>query len=269
MPTFMLNTGWSDKMWILDYNTLLLCHETLAIFYFQNSDIKPVSDHTYIAYYSIQCRCTCLCEASRTFNSLPRSGNTPKWSLPTTLRPLTANVFAESPSVKMSVHCFEFRPPASLASSSLGIPRILLDLVFWHFLLSWLWKKQYWTTTLISQKFFSGSYSKKKCLVQYLCFELHPVHDVFNNTTLSHLPREIKMLVAWYNETFLRFDLSDNIIDIKAACALRTFEGTQCSEIDKFRVASIWLLLPRGKSKSPGATGGCYSTALYILYFLF
>ena len=33
----------------VDYNTLLPHHETLAIFYFQNLDIKPVSDLTYIA----------------------------------------------------------------------------------------------------------------------------------------------------------------------------------------------------------------------------
>lgn len=61
-------------------------------------------------------------------------------------------------------------------------------------------------------------------LILYLCFELHPVHDVFNNTTLSHLPREINILDEWYNEsmTFLGFNLSDNIIYNKAACALRT-----------------------------------------------
>ena len=96
-------------------------------------------------------------------------------------------------------------------------------------------------------------------LVLYLCFELHPVHDVFNNTTLSHLPREINILDEWYNEsmTFLGFNLSDNIIYNKAACALRTFEGPQCSEPDKFRVASVWFLLTRPKSKSLGATGGC------------
>ena len=96
-------------------------------------------------------------------------------------------------------------------------------------------------------------------LVLYLCFELHPVHDVFNNTTLSHLPREINILDEWYNEsmTFLGFNLSDNIIYNKAACALRTFEGPQCPEPDKFRVASVWFLLTRPKSKSLGATGGC------------
>lgn len=93
-------------------------------------------------YYTLK-SCTCLCEASRTFRSLPRSGNTPKWSLPTTLKPLTAKVLAESPSVRMRVHWLELRPPASLASSSLGIPRILLDFDFWHFLLSWLWNPKF------------------------------------------------------------------------------------------------------------------------------
>ena len=96
----------------------------------------------YIVFHSlIEFLNTCLCDASLTFNSLPRSGNTPYWSLPTTLKPLTASVLAESPSVRISVHCLEFLPPASLASSSLGMPRILLCLLFWHFLLSCVWNR--------------------------------------------------------------------------------------------------------------------------------
>lgn len=41
---------------------------------------------------------------------------------------LTAKVLAESPSVKMSVQSAEYRPPASLASSSFWMPtrRVLL-----------------------------------------------------------------------------------------------------------------------------------------------
>ena len=60
--------------------------------------------------------------ASRTLRSLPRSGKTPYRSRPTTERPDTASAFAESPSVRMRVQCSELRPPASLASSSLGMP---------------------------------------------------------------------------------------------------------------------------------------------------
>jgi hypothetical protein len=60
--------------------------------------------------------------ASRTLRSLPRSGKTPYSSRPMTLRPLMARAFAESPSVRISVHLSEPRPPALLASSSFGIP---------------------------------------------------------------------------------------------------------------------------------------------------
>jgi hypothetical protein len=65
---------------------------------------------------------TCLCDASLTFNNLPRSGNTPYLSLPTTPRPDTANVLAESPSVRINVQSSEFLVPASLASSNFGTP---------------------------------------------------------------------------------------------------------------------------------------------------
>mmetsp|Transcript_51855 Transcript_51855/g.112427 ORF Transcript_51855/g.112427 Transcript_51855/m.112427 type:complete len:259 (+) Transcript_51855:682-1458(+) len=41
-------------------------------------------------------------------------------------RPATARAFAESPSVRISVQSCEFLLPASLASSSLGMPRILV-----------------------------------------------------------------------------------------------------------------------------------------------
>ena len=43
-------------------------------------------------------------DASLTFNIFPRNGKTPYASLPTTLNPLIAIVFAESPSVKIRVH---------------------------------------------------------------------------------------------------------------------------------------------------------------------
>lgn len=49
-------------------------------------------------------------------------GKTPKRSRPTTDSPATASDLAESPSVRISVQCSELRPPASLASSSLGMP---------------------------------------------------------------------------------------------------------------------------------------------------
>ncbi len=58
----------------------------------------------------------------RTYTHL--SGKTPKRSLPTTLRPLMASDLAESPSVRISVHVWLLRPPASLASSSLGMPGV-------------------------------------------------------------------------------------------------------------------------------------------------
>lgn len=69
---------------------------------------------------------TCLCEASRTLRSLPRSGYTPYLSRPTTPKPATAKVLAESPSVKIKVQSNEFLVPASLASSNLAMPFNLL-----------------------------------------------------------------------------------------------------------------------------------------------
>lgn len=67
---------------------------------------------------------TCFLVASRTFNSLPRNGNTPYRSRPTTPKPATASVLAESPSVRMSVQSSDFVVPAQFASSSLGTPAI-------------------------------------------------------------------------------------------------------------------------------------------------
>mmetsp|Transcript_3117 Transcript_3117/g.7422 ORF Transcript_3117/g.7422 Transcript_3117/m.7422 type:complete len:262 (-) Transcript_3117:821-1606(-) len=74
--------------------------------------------------------------ASRTFSTLPRSGNTPYRSLPTTDNPATARDFAESPSVRIRVHSAECLPPASLASSSLGTPitRVTLAVLLFSFL---------------------------------------------------------------------------------------------------------------------------------------
>jgi len=73
-------------------------------------------------YYYISITVTCLCDASLTFSNLPRSGNTPYLSLPTTPRPETASVLAESPSVRISVQSNEFLVPASFASSNFGTP---------------------------------------------------------------------------------------------------------------------------------------------------
>ena len=67
-------------------------------------------------------------DTSRTFRTLPRSGNTPNASRPTTESPATATALAESPSVRMSVHCSRFpRCPAHVASSSLGMDRCIRD----------------------------------------------------------------------------------------------------------------------------------------------
>ena len=60
---------------------------------------------------------------SFTLRSLPRRGNTPHFSRPTTLRPEIALVAAESPSVRMRVHSEDLSVPAQRASSNLGRPR--------------------------------------------------------------------------------------------------------------------------------------------------
>jgi hypothetical protein len=60
---------------------------------------------------------------SLTFKNLPFKGNTPNLSLPTTWIPLIASDLAESPSVKIKVQYSDSLVPASLASSSFGIPR--------------------------------------------------------------------------------------------------------------------------------------------------
>mmetsp|Transcript_62239 Transcript_62239/g.185407 ORF Transcript_62239/g.185407 Transcript_62239/m.185407 type:complete len:226 (-) Transcript_62239:911-1588(-) len=66
---------------------------------------------------------TWRCVTSRTFRSLPRRGKTPYLSRPMTPRPATARLLALSPSVRMRVHSEARLPPASFASSSLGMPR--------------------------------------------------------------------------------------------------------------------------------------------------
>mmetsp|Transcript_2800 Transcript_2800/g.7255 ORF Transcript_2800/g.7255 Transcript_2800/m.7255 type:complete len:236 (-) Transcript_2800:562-1269(-) len=71
---------------------------------------------------------TWRCVTSRTFSSLPRSGNTPYRSRPTTASPATARALALSPSVRMSVQSQPFLPPASFASSSFGMPSTRLPL---------------------------------------------------------------------------------------------------------------------------------------------
>mmetsp|Transcript_84091 Transcript_84091/g.265457 ORF Transcript_84091/g.265457 Transcript_84091/m.265457 type:complete len:267 (-) Transcript_84091:718-1518(-) len=78
---------------------------------------------------------TCLKLASLTFKTLPFSGKTPYLSRPTTLSPATARDLAESPSVRIKVQSAEFLPPASLASSSLGIP--ITRVVFFVLLRIW------------------------------------------------------------------------------------------------------------------------------------
>ena len=66
---------------------------------------------------------------SLTLRSLPRRGNTPKRSRPTTFKPEMADVAAESPSVRISVQSDDLADPAQSASSSLGKPRSVLRFV--------------------------------------------------------------------------------------------------------------------------------------------
>ena len=66
-----------------------------------------------------------LVYASLTFRNFPLSGNTPNLSLPTSSIPARARLLAESPSVRIIVHYSAFLVPASLASSSFGIPNSL------------------------------------------------------------------------------------------------------------------------------------------------
>ena len=86
------------ESWITIIGTfgIVLCRSVAVVFY---QGKKPTTICIVENIYS-----TCLCEASLTLSNLPRKGNTPYRSRPTTLRPLTANVLAESPSVKIRVH---------------------------------------------------------------------------------------------------------------------------------------------------------------------
>ena len=93
---------------------------------------------------------TCLCVASRTFSNLPLSGNTPYLSLPTTLRPAIAKDLAESPSVRIRVHSLECFVPASLASSSFGIPLSFECLELWHFLFNCAWALNFIQLNILS-----------------------------------------------------------------------------------------------------------------------
>lgn len=63
-----------------------------------------------------------MIDNSFTFSGLPRKGNTPKLSRPTTANPHMANAFAESPSVKISVQWDLV--PAKFASSNFGITNL-------------------------------------------------------------------------------------------------------------------------------------------------
>jgi len=64
----------------------------------------------------------CLLLASLTFSNLPFKGKTPNLSRPTISIPARAKLLAESPSVRIIVHYAALAVPASLASSSFGIP---------------------------------------------------------------------------------------------------------------------------------------------------
>uniref|UniRef100_A0A6B0UL13 Putative secreted protein n=1 Tax=Ixodes ricinus TaxID=34613 RepID=A0A6B0UL13_IXORI len=81
----------------------------------------------------------CLWVASRTLSIFPLSGKTPYLSRPTTASPDTASDLAESPSVKIRVQSTELRVPASLASSSLGMPLSLECFLAEHFIPSCFW----------------------------------------------------------------------------------------------------------------------------------
>ena len=76
----------------------------------------------FIRYCSSWFSEDCFGVASLTFKSFPFNGNTPYLSLPTISIPAMARDLAESPSVKIKVQYSEFFVPASLASSSFGIP---------------------------------------------------------------------------------------------------------------------------------------------------
>ncbi len=62
------------------------------------------------------------CGAEDTEWGMHLRGKTPNWSRPATLMPAMTRDLAESPSVRIRVHCSELRPPASLASSSFVRP---------------------------------------------------------------------------------------------------------------------------------------------------
>ena len=59
-----------------------------------------------------------------TLRSLPRKGNTPYRFLSCFERPDITPALAESPSVRISVHSHDLRPPAHMAPVYLGIPLI-------------------------------------------------------------------------------------------------------------------------------------------------
>jgi hypothetical protein len=82
---------------------------------------------------------------------------------------LTARAFAESPSVRMRVHCSEDFPPASLASSSLGMPVMRCRLAPSFFLSSLLCLKSAQVNTLSTSPHFATAptmYSGKKLDLQ-------------------------------------------------------------------------------------------------------
>ena len=61
---------------------------------------------------------------SLTFRSLPRKGNTPYLFLSCFDNPDITPALAESPSVRISVHSHDLRPPAHIAPVYLGMPLI-------------------------------------------------------------------------------------------------------------------------------------------------
>lgn len=108
-------------------------------------------------------QCTCLCVASRTFSNLPLSGNTPYLSRPITPTPAIARDLAESPSVRINVHEWEFLVPASLASSSFGMPFSFECFDEWHFWLSCAWALNFihdWMLSTMPHLFTCVTYEK-------------------------------------------------------------------------------------------------------------
>ena len=103
--------SWSDMIMILPYRSL-------SISLMVNPSNSP--NISMRSLYSLLCS-SCCTDASPRLSGFPLRGYTPNFSDPMTLSPLMANVLAESPSVRIKVHCADLALPAHLASSSLGL----------------------------------------------------------------------------------------------------------------------------------------------------